>query len=401
MKPLACVSLTILFSLLAVRGELHAQANDASSAQAQPSETLSAPVIRLENMTKLSGTNIGFPSDARFLFSRIRTNMNPQNLGHTYAFDETEVVRIHNDGNADLVIEELELSDPASFAFQKRDFENLPIAIEPDGYYDLSIVFVKADAFWKGATGVYYSDLVIRTNGGDSVARLAGHYQVRPEGSWEPTVRDISEMFGFHCTVPQGKLPMAYPTPATMAESYYGEIVVSEYWEQADPSKPVSVMFIYALGGGGHPNLKFLDESDEIVAGVDIRVNGRRQINGQEVWVCQTVFPWEEEDTSKVVGQTVERILKPFKMSISGRTTSGTGDINPQTGKPATLGLRFFPLKTERGDVIPNEYMIAFDVVPVKGSHANGDFNDYVLYVSNVRPKDNQVCDGVKSVRGF
>jgi len=121
-----------------------------------------------------------------------------------------------------------------------------------------------------------------------------------------------------------------------------------------------------------------------------IHVNGRRQINGQDVWVCQTVFPWEEDDTTKVVGRTVRRILKPFKLSISGRTTSGTGDISLDSGKPATLAFRFFPLKTVRGDVIPNQYMIAFDVVPVRGSHANSDFNDYVLYACNIRPLNGQ-----------
>jgi hypothetical protein len=122
-------------------------------------------------MTKLSGTDIGYPSDDRYCFNRIRTNMNRENLGHTPAFDEME--------------------------------------------------------------------------------------------------------------------------------NYYGDLVISEYWEQADPNKPLSVMFIYALCGGGHPNVKSLDENGEIVAGINIGVNGRRQIEGQEVWVCQTVFLWEEEDTTK------------------------------------------------------------------------------------------------------
>jgi hypothetical protein len=182
---------------------------------------------------------------------------------------------------------------------------------------------------------------------------------------------------------------MAYPTEPARSLTTYGEIVVSEYWEQADPTKPVSVMFIYALGGGGHPNLKFLDANDEIVADVDIKVNGRREINGEQVWVCQTVFPWEEENTTRVVGQTIKRVNKPFRFSISGRSSSGTGLISPETGKPETLAFRFFPLKDEQGKIRRNEYMIAFDVVPVKGSHANGDFNDYVLYASNIRPKNN------------
>ena len=52
------------------------------------------------------------------------------------------------------------------------------------------------------------------------------------------------------------------------------------------------------------------------------------------------------------------------------------------------MAFYFYPIKNERGEVKPNEYMIAFDVVPVRGSHANIDFNDYVLYISNVRPKD-------------
>jgi hypothetical protein len=56
-----------------------------------------------------------------------------------------------------------------------------------------------------------------------------------------------------------------------------------------------------------------------------------------------------------------------------------------------TLALRFFHVKDKYGIIRkPNDYMIAFDVVPISGSHANGDYNDYVLYISNVQPKDNK-----------
>lgn len=347
------------------------------------------PRLRFENMTKLTGTDQGFPSDTWYVFNRLRTDMNPKNLGHLYSYDDREVVRIHNDGKADLILQELELSDPSAFAFQKRDFENLPITIKPGDYYDLFLVFLKSEGFWREAEGVYQSNLVIETNAGTQSVLLSGHYQLRPEGSWEPDVSEIDELFGFSCGVPAGKLPMVYPTRSAEDPSDYGPIVVSEYWEQADPAKPVNVMFIYALGGGGHPNLKFLDEKDEIVGGVDFQVNGRRVINGENVWVCQTVFPAEEDNPGRVVGASVDRVEKPFRLSISNRTTSGTGPVDPITGKPATLAFLFFPITSKRSSIHqPNDYMIAFDVVPVNGSHANGDFNDYMLYISNVRPKD-------------
>ena len=173
MKPLACISLAAVLFLPVLASKPRAQSVSATATEAPVERSEATAVIRLENMTKLSGTDLGFPADDRYCFSRIRTNMNPKNLGHTYAFDEMETVRIHNDGSADLVIDELELTDPASFAFQKRDFENLPITVKPGEYYDLVVVFVKADAFWKGATGGQF-------------ARSSSHSRCRSAGEPPP-----------------------------------------------------------------------------------------------------------------------------------------------------------------------------------------------------------------------
>jgi hypothetical protein len=369
----ACVSTS---ALLAVRAE---------------SPPPSGPQIRVENMTKLPGTDIGFPADDWYVFNRLRTDLNPRNPGHRYSYDNEETIRVHNAGTATLELTGLELSDPAIFALRNRDFELLPIKIEPGAHYDLRVQFVKSEAFEKSAKGVYFSDLTIKSNAGQKKVTLAGHYQLRPEGANEPSTSDIMKLFGFKVGVPSDKHTVEYPTVPPKPGSAYGEIVVSDYWEQADPTKPVVAMVLYALGGGGDPNLKLVDAKDATVSGFAFKSPGRRQILGEEVWVCQTVFPPDADNPQQAVGKRVDRIDRPFRLVISGRPSSGGGPINPATGKHTSLALRLFRARDRDGVIRnPNDYLLCFDVTSQHGSHANSDFNDYVMYVSNIRPKDNR-----------
>jgi len=323
----------------------------------------------LENMTKVPGSDVGYPSDYRYAFSRI---LNPNRNGNVYADDETETVRIHNPGTTVMQVTGLTISDPTEFSLPNGEGSNLPINIPAGAFYDLEVEFVES----SGAKGVREQTLTILSDSGSAVATLAGGYQTAPEGGNEVTARDILQIFGYGTQLPNS-FPGEYPTEAEVASGALGDIVVSDYWVQAEDTLPVRAMFLYSQRDIGTSQLAFLDSMDVAVDGLDTRfaqtLNGEVQAN--------TIFPRPAAAPTEGTGFSAASVSKPFKVQVATRNTAGNGAIVAETGKPRYLGVKVYQAKDAQGAVIPNEYIALQDFTP--GNH---DFNDGLVYLYNIKP---------------
>lgn len=334
-----------------------------------PVDSLPPGTLRLEGLTQIPGTGQGFPANDRLVFSRIDDNVRN---GETYAFDDTETLRIHNEDTTVLTITGLAISDATEFTLPNGEGATLPLEIQPGTFYDLDIQFIES----TGGKGPRIRSLTITSNAGTDVVTLAGGYQTAPEGSNELTAQEILDVFGFGTIIPSS-IPGEYPTEAELASGSLGDIVVSDFWQQADSSQPVEAFLLYTQRDIGISTVAFLDSSDAVQDGFSFshagNINGENQAN--------MLYPKLNTDGTGLAVQSQVSVADSFKIQVATRNTGGNGPIVAATGKPRYLGVKLFRVRDAQGNEIPGEYLALQDFTP--GNH---DFNDAVVFLRNIEP---------------
>ncbi|MGB3801849.1 MAG: putative Ig domain-containing protein, partial [Lewinella sp.] len=215
---------------------------------------------------------------------------------------------------------------------------------------------------------------------------FSGIYMTRPEGAWEVDAQQIFKAYGFKTTLgkdSKGEIITRpgsdYPTAGRVNSGKEGDLIVSQYFEQADPSKPVHMIQLAAFHGPGSARTQLLALGNKVVSGMDYEHGGH--------W-HQSVFPRASNTSDKLAGASANRIQDPFKISIVNyKTTGGTGNGSL---KDKILGVRLYKAIDSKGRIIPNEYIVLMDYIGNgcgEGSH-NCDWNDNVAYLINARPVD-------------
>ena len=114
-------------------------------------------------------------------------------------FKENASVRISNSGTEPLQFLEAKLTGPFVLA-NPAVFDDLVLA--PGQSIDVEVLFNRA-AYTSGANsanGVFSGELKLVTNDADTpiaTVDLAGFWQQRNEGGWEPNVNEVWQIFGF------------------------------------------------------------------------------------------------------------------------------------------------------------------------------------------------------------
>lgn len=325
--------------------------------------------VRIENQTKLFDSAHSFPKAGHLTFSTIQETFG---RGAYHSVHAEETFRVINDGTRALTITGLRLPASSHFELVGGVGQTLPRTVAPGGSLELTIRFKGAGA----AKSVIIEELQVIHTTGTMTVRLGGGHQTFPEGNNELFAADWFRVFGFKTRVPE-LVPNGFPTVEQMGSPEYGDIVPSPFWVQADPSQPIRAMQIVAQKGRGGSGIQLRDEFDAILGGFDFRfaetVNGLRQ--------NQKVYPLG--NNGRIAGRSVSRVSQPFKVFIAGRTTTGQGTLVPSTGLPSLLGVKMYQIKDEDGALIPHHYMAMMDFVP-----GNGDFNDSMVYMTNIKPLD-------------
>ncbi|WP_162418554.1 PKD domain-containing protein, partial [Cyclobacterium roseum] len=355
----------------------------------EPSDAL----LDMENMTKVPGTDRGFPAEDYFTFYRIN------NTGSTGArFHDNNVMRLTNSGTEPLVIDEINISDENRFIYnivpQGIESTELPLTIQPGASRDLSITFIGVNG--NNTTMMKETIEIISNadNGANALATLHGGYVPVPEGGKEIDAQQVFDAFGFKTSMlsivnddgtidPPNNITYRpssnYPVPANIDAGYEGDMILSDNFVQADPTKPVIGIQLSALHGGPSSNgSRFVE------------VNGTGTVGGmsfshQANWY-QTLLP-KAGDNETINFDVSNSISQAFRISVAGYLSSGGNNVNGD--RPDLLGLRIYKAIDQDGNIIPNEYIVLQDFVQngCGAGSANCDWNDNTFYFINIRPE--------------
>ncbi|MEO9893238.1 malectin domain-containing carbohydrate-binding protein, partial [Aurantibacter sp.] len=353
-------------------------------------ETPSGALLALENMTKIPGTNRGFPADDYYTFHRLG------NPGQAEVHD-SNVMRLNNSGTGPLVVTAINITDANDYSYELLDntgaAATLPITIETGSYADLDITFIGGTS--TAVNGIFVESIEIISNADNALeneATLHGAYSPQPEGGDEINAQEVFDAFGFESSMlsivndegsitPANTLPYRpssnYPIAENIDAGYEGDLILSSTFVQADPSKPVIGIQISALHGGPSSNgAKFVQaDGTGTVGGINFSHDGT---------YYQTLLPRKGEGINY---DTATSIGEPFRIAISNYLTSGGNNISGN--RPDLLGARVYKVIDHNGKIIPNEYIVLQDFVQggCGAGSANCDWNDNTFYFINIRPE--------------
>jgi hypothetical protein len=319
------------------------------------------------------------PGSSTMVFNRIQ---NPNgSLGDQV--HDTGVLDIHNTGDQPLVISSYTLSTGWTLVSPPM----FPLTVAAGASTTLTIKFVattepsvpynetSSPAYPTGG-GVYHGSLVLNSNDPNSptaTVPLAGWWQYHSENANEPSLQSIVNLLhGWTTNINSTPIPELTQNNSTTnsVPTYYGEEVVSAYWMEADPSLAVTVQEIaayhtegntattywYTKGSGSHNKL-FTTASDD----------------------GQTLFPYATGTTTPAAASFTSS--GTFGFDLDGEFS----DDSLNTAYPSAGGhhVRFYPLRDDSGNLIPNTYIMTMDY---SSSGANFDFQDNVYIVNNIHP---------------
>lgn len=336
------------------------------------SDNAAGATLRLENMTKVPGTGIGFPADDYLAFSRIRDVTN-------HRYHSENVVRFHNTGTQPLVIGGLNITGQTGFTLPNAENTLLPLTVQPGASRDVLVRFQEA----SGSKGLRTATLSLTSNASNLPAAnitLRGAYMVQPEGGNEIDVQQTINAFGFTTSLAgQPRPSSSYPLPHDVASGAHGDIIVAEHWERADATLPVRALRLAAFKGPGGATMRLINSSGGTVAGFSFDFGGD--------W-HQSLLPRIGNNSTQISFDSADIISGTFRLSSADYTTSGSGGINPSTGLPSLLGLRTYFAKNRNGDLIPNHYIMIQDYIGAGcgAGSSNCDWNDNVVYFMNIKP---------------
>ncbi|MGB3801988.1 MAG: PKD domain-containing protein, partial [Lewinella sp.] len=339
----------------------------------------SGAVVRIENMTKIPDTDRGFPAEDFFTFHRNNVPIN--SVGETILMHDQNVVRIHNDGTNPLIISDIATTDPADFTVTGVSIRSGGLSVAPGNFVDATVTFVTSGGSGKRLITEYLVLASNADNASEAIATFRGAYMTRPEGGNEITAQQVFDAFGF--TTEMGRdannnvivRPSSdYPTDEQVDSGAEGDMILSNYFEQADPTQPLQMLQMSALHGPSGVGVSLRSANDEIL-------NSMRYGHGD--LYHQTLLPKANNTTDVIAGDRTDLMSEPFRITIAGYNTLGAGS-DPNK----ILGIRVYRAIDRDGNVIPNEYIVNQDYIGSgcgQGS-ANCDWNDNTAYLINARP---------------
>lgn len=387
-KRLASYAILMLFSSLSLFANTVDTARDTKSGWGSPDvetvdgreETTLAAVLRIENMTKLPGTNRSFPEEDFFTFHRI----NDTYSGGIKVHDKN-VARIHNDGNTNLIISAITTTNPALFTISNVTIPQTGLIVKPGSFRDVTITFINNSGPVKQ---VLTESLIVVSNvttALEPVATLRGAYMRRVEGSNEIDAQQVFDSFGFQTEMGRDgngnfivRPGSEFPSAAEVDNGSHGDLIFPNRFIQADPSKNVQIIQLSAFHSPGGAGISFRDARNNLVGDM-------RYFHASAHY--QTLLPKARENVALIAGDVTPGITVPFSVSIAGYSSIGGSAVDPFNYD--LLGTRIYRVIDRDGNTVPNEYILLQDYVG-KGCAAgssNCDWNDNVSYIINVRPE--------------
>ncbi|WP_172675964.1 PKD domain-containing protein, partial [Croceitalea dokdonensis] len=351
-------------------------------------EAATGALLAIENMTKIPGTDRGFPAEDYFTFHRIGTNLPSEDV------HDVNVMRLNNPGTTDLSVSEINISNTNAYTFELVDdlgtTTTLPLTIAAGSFVDVVLTFQTA----TGGTRTFTESIEIVSNADNAVentAVLHGAYSPQSQGNSEITAQEVFDAFGFQSSMlsivndegtidPPNNITFRpssnFPDEDNINAGYEGDMILADAFVQADPNQPVIGMQISALHGPGSNGARLVEVNGTgTVAGMDF--------SHDPTWF-QTLLP---RAGSNINFDTATTISEPFRIAVVNYLNSGGNNINGN--RPDLLGLRVYKVIDYKGNVLPNEYIVLQDFIGggCGAGSANCDWNDNTFYFINIRPE--------------
>jgi large repetitive protein len=329
-------------------------------------------ILAVENMTKFPGTNQGFPSDSTYAFHKNFVSSADATMWH-----KSNNMKIKNLGTDTLVINSLNIQHLNLFTINKIDNTPyasalLPIKLPAGDYIELEIEFIES----MGIKGVRKSDFQMTSNAQNKPifgAKLAATYLPDLSHVGEVLPQMLIDAFSFKTSIGKKWRPDAeYPTAADVDKGNQDDLVLTSHFVQADPNKPVGAVVLGTIKSVVPIEAKLIDNNGNTMNNFAFKTNS--------FW-RKSLLP--RDNAGNIAGMSKNMGNNPFRISISGETSSGNGGINPATGLPRLLGVRAYKAKDPAGNIIPFAYVIVMETV-LKPSCC--DWNDEMIYLTNIRP---------------
>ena len=335
--------------------------------------------VQIENMTKIPGSNVSFPADDFFTFSKIQ---NPKNsLGTMLLSSDASKMRIHNRGTSNLVITKLTTSNTKNFRISGVSIPSGGLTVAPGKSVTVTVNFVTSE----GDPKRIITEKLVMSSNADNASNVnvtfRGAYMTRPEGGSEIHAMQVLQSFGFGTEM--GKdgsgnyilRPSAdYPKDSDVNAGKHGDLIVSHYFVQANPNKPVQGIHMAAYHGPSDSKTRFLGRRNVIVGGMDFNHGTKYH---------QSLLPNAANTGTEKAGHTSAKLDQRFKIAVAGFKTTGgtpTGDLSDKI-----LGVRMYKVRDANGKIVPNAYIALMDYIGTGGG--NKDWNDNIVYFSNIRPE--------------
>ncbi|MGM0858281.1 MAG: carbohydrate-binding protein [Pseudomonadota bacterium] len=307
-------------------------------------------------------------------------------------FKESATVTISNTGTSELAILDADIDGP--FVLEDPSaFDGLTLAAGES--LDVTVLFDRESYTAPtndAGDGVFEGRIRLVTNDADSPIaeiHMAGFWQARDEGGWEPNVNEVWEVFGFGnridglTTVGGGENSVL--NDFDLYRPVNDDEVLSRYWTLADGAGEAKITQLAAYHGDGGATLGIHNPGNK---GQDIIFSNHAGDNNQSLLPVKSDGQFATANFSLAdipggwTGQGV------FGIEVANLSTDPS--LNPEGGgtPPADADgiergytVRMFRALDAEGNVIPNTYLGIMDYTGI-----NYDYNDNMFLIEGVTP---------------
>ncbi|CAN5476165.1 hypothetical protein BH23BAC1_BH23BAC1_35030 [soil metagenome] len=325
--------------------------------------------IYVENLDK-------FPANDRLTFAKIHIPWTRDNIIYN-ANHEFVTIKITNNGNAPLIINNFQISNPSFFSIDNISGGNsLPITLNTRQSVNVTVKFIAGNQ----NTRVRILNETLSINSNDivnpsKVIYLHGLWQRQGEDVHEPSAQEIINAFGFKTNTGFGMTDPHQGDPARLK----GDEVISPYFVRADVNKPIYVRQMAAYHGccNDTETLRYFIKG----SGTRTDLIRHHREDGQ------TLLPRLHNSSAPAEKEFSPAPTAVFGFAINADYTDRALNTysEPYHGDNNRIGVRIWKVKDPQGNIVPNAYIIGNDYLG--GEWTNYDYNDNLYYISNIRPE--------------
>ena len=276
--------------------------------------------------------------------------------GTRNATSAPQSVVIRNDQTTPVAITDITLSGTNASGFTITQAPTLPLKLAPDATATIRVAFSPRDT-----VGSLSAQLAISQADAHTTVGLYGLSAQAREGSNEPPLHAIVQTLGYSIDVGGAQLILDKgPAPI-------GDEVLVPLFRQAGPGE-VTLRPVARYSPGGPVAYGYYVPDNP----VDTREVGTvANDQGQSLNPARSAGTLTFDPGEQPFG---------FYADVTSYAAQKTFTEDARNTGPLAHAVRTYPVKNRRGATVPNTYLVCMEPA------SNGDYQDYVFLVSNVKP---------------